>query len=60
MDLDLMVYKYFAQFENSSWEHQAKPSEWPLHRTWGEQTELKERGAEENSPLCAPLCLTFP
>lgn len=55
-----MVYKYFAQFENSSWEHQAKPSKLPLHRTWVEQTELKERGPEETSSLSAPPCLTFP
>lgn len=55
-----MMYKYFAQFENSSWEHQAKPSKWPLHKIWVEQTELKERGPEENSPLFAPFCLTSP
>lgn len=47
-----MVYIYFAQFENSSWEHQVKPSKWPLHRIWVEQTELEERGPEVNSPLC--------
>lgn len=50
-----MVYKYFAQFENSSWEHQAKPSKLSLHRTWVEQSELKERTRGEFIFVCTSL-----